>query len=1077
MTKNKMTRSVFLLAGALALGSCGQQAPTSPETQVPAPAPVSAQPGQTANGLGLYELNINGVGENQMQASVSSADGLSAQAGTVSGLKFDLLSNATVADNVKRILHVTTSFTVTNTTGQTINVPTYIPVDTDGAYATDGETPFRNVVTRKGAPISGTNIRVEKGYRLSGGVVAEDPNATPLVSNLDTGALQIPLPAGATAPGISHQGWQTATLAPGASQVVNFAMQVPLQGADVGDNDPFRFTLVFTVADNPGTIDLTNIAGVQGSTPTIDEDSPLNGQSVVVEGVVTSVLPGLNGFFVQEEGIDADADDSTSNGVFVYCGTACQNVSPNTRVRVSGTVAEYNGATQLTSPSITNLGTDIPSPAAVSLAQPFDRINSERFEGMRVVFPDTLTVTNNYTYGRYGQLDLSTNGRVFNPTNGNATPGQMVITLDDGISAQNPTNLNYLSSEGTRRTGDTVTGLTGIWHTIANIRMVEPEGSVNFTAANSRAANAQPKDVGGTLKIGGANVLNYFTTYGSSTDRGADSAGELARQRAKMVENLSTLNADVLTLMEIQNNGDTALDDVVAALNAKMGANTYAAVRTGKVGSDAIKVAIIYKPDKVAPIGAPMIDTSSINSRPTVAQTFRDLGSNGVFSVVANHFKSKGSCSSADPDVGQGCWNLKRVEQAKQLLNFVATIKQKSGDQDVILLGDLNAYGAEDPIKTLQNGGFESLNLRIPAEDRYSYQFSGQFGYLDHALASQNLSSQVTGITEWHVNSDEPIIADYNVEFKNAPGCTSTTCTGIDLFDPSTPFRASDHDPVLVGLNLTADSGTTPVSPVTSLSSTPTALSVAAGGTAATSTLTTSTQNYTGTDLTVTTSNTAGLTATPSTTTVSPNGTFTLSVSAPAGTPAGTYPVTVTTNGDNGLTASSTINVTVSADGTTPPATGGSDLIFSEYVEGSSNNKALEIYNPTANAIDLSAYTIELYANGGTAPNNKLALSGTLAPGATKVFVNGSAVADLKAKGTVSSITNFNGDDALLLKKNGTVVDSFGTVGVAVKWGENVTLRRKASIVAGDIDSSDSFSAANEWDSFPIDTFDGLGSR
>ncbi len=1037
MIKTKSSRIALLLAGALALGSCGQQ-PSAPATAPEATTPVTGKP---LGSLGVYELNINGVGEQQMQASVTRAGGLSAQAAEIQGLKFDLLSNSTVADNVQGILHIVTSFTVTNNSGQSIAVPTYVPVDTDGSYATDGETPFRNVVSRKGVPMSGTGIRVEKGYRLSGGAVNEDPNATPLVSNLDTGALQLSLPAGTTAPGISHQGWQTATLAPGASQVVNFAMRVPLQGKDVGDNDPFRFSLVFAVADNPGTVSLTNVASVQGSTPAGDVASPMNAQSVTVEGVVTSVVPGLSGFFVQEEGIDADADANTSNGVFVYCAASCPAVTTNSRVRVTGTAAEFGGATQLTSPAVTVLASGVPAPAPVALTLPLDKAKLERYEGMRVSFPDTLTVTNNFTYGRYGQLDLSSNGRIFNPTNGNAKTGQTVITLDDGISAQNPLNLNYLSSENTRRTGDTVTGLTGIWHAVANLPMLEPEGPVNFVSANSRAANAQPHDVGGPLRIGGANVLNYFTTYGSSTDRGADNATELQRQRTKMAMTLTTLNADVLTLMEVQNNGDTALNDIVAALNEKAGAGTYAAVKTGKVGTDAIKVAIIYKPGKVVPIGAPMIDNNSINSRPTVAQTFRDLGTNGVFSVVANHLKSKGSCpTSGDTDQGQGCWNLKRVEQATQLLNFVTTIKQQSGDQDVILLGDFNAYGAEDPIKTLQNGGFESLNLRIPAEDRYSYQFNGQFGYLDHALASQNLSSQVTGITEWHVNSDEPIIADYNTEFKKAPGCTATSCTGIDLFDPATPFRASDHDPVLVGLNLTPDGGTTPTppttTPATSLSANPAALTVTAGGAAVSSTLTTSTQNYSGADLAISSSNSAGLSVTPSVTTVSPNGTFTVSVSAPAGTAAGTYPVTVTVAGDGGLTASTTINVTVGAGGTTPPppATGLNRLLISQVYGGGGNSGAtlkndfIELFNPTGTDISLSGYNVEYFSKaGGT--GGKTVLSGTIKAGGYFLIQEAAGAGGTQALPTPDASGNLNisgSDGSVVLSSTAGVQDTVG---------------------------------------------------
>ena len=1064
----KRAANALLLAGLLALSACGSQQPTGTGAAVPAPGPVTS--GTSRSSLGVYQLSLSGAGSAIKQASVQR---LGAQATEVGGLSFKSNNYGYYVDSSNNTLRMWATFDVTNTSDQPLAAPTFIPVDTEGAGGTIGTTAFKNVRYFDGSDASSR-------APLLAFDSSNDPKTavkTQLLRDLDSGSVQVNLPAGLQLAGTSHTGWKMGALPAGATGQVTLAASIP--AASNSQDNPFSFDLVFTVADNVPTTTLTNIGAVQGQTPGGDRPAALTGAQTI-EGVVTAVEPGLSGFFVQEEGIDADKDDTTSDGLFVYCAANCPALSAGDRVRVSGTVAEYGGATQMTAPTVTKLLSGLALPPAAELKLPLDKTLQERYEGMRVRFPETLTITNNYTYGRYGQLDLSNAGRMFNPTNGNASASeQSTITLDDGISAQNPLDLNYLSAERTRRTGDTVTGLSGVWHSVANQPMLEPEGAVEFVSANSRASNALPHDVGGSLRVGGANVLNYFTTYGGSTDRGANNAGELARQRAKMATTLTTLNADVLSLMEVQNNGDTALNDLVAALNEKAGAGTYAAVTTGSVGTDAIKVAIIYKPSKVTPVGQFMTDNNSVFSRPPVAQTFRDKTTGGVFSVIANHLKSKGSCpTSGDVDTGQGCWNQLRVRQAQALLGFVDTVKQKSGDQDVLLLGDFNAYGAEDPIKALQNSGFESLNLRIPAEDRYSYQFNGLFGYLDHALASQNLGSQVSGITEWHVNSDEPVIADYNTEFKKVAGCTGTNCTGIDLFDPTNPFRASDHDPVLVGLNLTADAGTTPTpAPTTALSANPSALTVTAGGAAMSSTLTTSTQNYGGADFTVSTQNSAGLTVTPSATAVSPNGTFTVSVTAPAGTAAGTYPVTVTTTGAGGLTATATLNVTVSADGTPPPSSTGSDLMISEYVEGTSNNKALEFYNPTANTLDLSAYTVELYANGATKATNTQKLTGSLAPGAVLVLVNGSAIPGLKAKGTVSSVTNFNGDDAIVLKKSGVVIDSFGQVGVQSMWGADVTLRRKSGIVSGDSNPNDPFSAATEWDSFPVDTFDGLGSR
>ncbi len=524
----------------------------------------------------------------------------------------------------------------------------------------------------------------------------------------------------------------------------------------------------------------TRIHDIQGSTPSGDAASPKVGESVSIEAVVVGVFPGLSGYAVQETDSMADQDPTTSEGLFVYCGSAdaCGAVKVGDRVKVSGTIKEFSKGTQLdtvTAETVVASGLTLPSAVTVTLPQ---EGNWERYEGMRLNFPQTLTVTDNYSYGRYGQLGLSLGGRLFYPTNGNEASTQAAndarrIVIDDGVSAQNPASLPYLSAQQTRRTGDTVAGVSGVWVRNAGGYMLEPVAAPVFTAKPRPDA---PQAVGGTLRVAGANVLNYFTDlnpdYSSTGPRGANSAGEFARQQAKIVAALKGLNADVLTLMEVENNADTALEALVAALNQELGAGTYAAVKTGTVGSDAIRVAIIYKPASVTPQGAAQIDTDAVYSRPPVAQTFQDK-QGGVLTVVANHFKSKGSCGATDPDLGQGCWNVVRSQQSAALLNFVTRLKAVSGDPDVLLMGDFNAYGDEDPIKVLTAGGFESLNKRVPAAERYSYQFGGQFGYLDHALASSSLSAQVTGITEWHINSDEPTVADYNYEFENVPGCVA----------------------------------------------------------------------------------------------------------------------------------------------------------------------------------------------------------------------------------------------------------------------------------------------------------------
>ncbi|GKV56831.1 hypothetical protein NCCP2222_27780 [Sporosarcina sp. NCCP-2222] len=160
-------------------------------------------------------------------------------------------------------------------------------------------------------------------------------------------------------------------------------------------------------------------------------------------------------------------------------------------------------------------------------------------------------------------------------------------------------------------------------------------------------------------------------------------------------------------------------------------------------------------------------------------------------------------------------------------------------------------------------------------------------------------------------------------------------------------------------------------------------------------------------------------------------------------------------------------------------ATTAEDLIISEYVEGSSFNKAIELYNGTGAPVNLGEYTLELYANGATAPSASLTLSGTLAEEDTFVLTHRDAVAELKAKGDFenTSVINFNGDDALVLKHEGAVIDSFGQVGARSNWGTDVTLVRKSSVTEGDRVINDSFNRDDEWVVYPKDTFDYLGQH
>lgn len=570
--------------------------------------------------------------------------------------------------------------------------------------------------------------------------------------------------------------------------------------------------------------DTTSVPQVQGS----GESSPLAGQTVTTRGVVTEVAGGLSGFYLQDP--QGDGDPATSDGVFVYLpsGNPLSSVelAPGDVVALTAKPKEFSGQTELD--GLTALAVcgsaALPAPVAVTLPVPAGQ-TLERYEGMQVRFPQTLTVEQTYFLGRYGQMTLGL-GRTYQPTNlypagspqavalAEANARRLVV-LDDVNSRQNPDPVPYLDSEGTGtvRSGDTVRDVAGALDegpisSSSSVRgyRVQPVTEPSFTASNPRTA--APAPVGGVVKVASANVLNFFTTLGKDDPqaRGADTAVELERQRAKLVNELLGLDADVVGLMEIENNGSVAVGNLVDALNAAAGTPgrwAFVADPATGVGDDAIKVAQIYRTDHVAPVGPSLSDTSPIWDRRPVAQTYRVLANDETFSVVVNHFKSKGSCPSAsdtgnagntDSGDGQGCWNAKRVEQAKTLLSFLDTVKQTSGDADVLVIGDLNSYALEDPVLALEQGGLQDQVKRFVGDEAYSYVFDGLAGYLDHALASPSLAAQVSGVSEWHNNADEPSVLDYNTEFKSPAQVTG-------LYTPA-PYRASDHDPVLVGLDL-----------------------------------------------------------------------------------------------------------------------------------------------------------------------------------------------------------------------------------------------------------------------------------
>lgn len=578
---------------------------------------------------------------------------------------------------------------------------------------------------------------------------------------------------------------------------------------------------------------IAKIHEIQGSGLT----SPLLGQSATVEAVVTAVKPGLNGYYLQEEDSDVDGSADTSEGVFVFSSATVGQVDVGDLVRVEGTVGEFTSSTgagssqtQLTNVTVEELASGVALPVVTAVDFPLmSTTELEWYEGMLVELVDELVISEYFNYDRFGEVVLAKpldgQDRLHTPT-AVVEPGPdavalaaeqalRIITLDDYNSRQNPTTIPHpgngepFSTENSFRGGDTVTGVVGVIDHTFGLYRIQPTEYGEYDAVNPRPADAP--DVGGSIQVASFNVLNYFLTIDQGPDvcgpllnqdcRGADSQEEFDRQRAKLLAAISELDADVVGLMEMENtSGVEPAADLVDGLNDLMGPGTYDYIDTGVIGTDAIRVGFLYKPANVTPVGDYAILDSTVDpqfidtaNRPMLTQTFEEVATLARVTVSVNHLKSKGSACTGDPDLddGQGNCNLTRVAAAEAIVDFLASDPTDSGDPDHLVIGDLNSYDEEEPIRVLLDAGYTDLVEEFGGEFAYGYVFDGKVGYLDHALSNESLTPQVTGASEWHINADEPDILDYNLDF----GRPST------FFTPD-KHRSSDHDPVLVGLDL-----------------------------------------------------------------------------------------------------------------------------------------------------------------------------------------------------------------------------------------------------------------------------------
>ena len=543
--------------------------------------------------------------------------------------------------------------------------------------------------------------------------------------------------------------------------------------------------------------------------------TPLDGRRVLTEGIVTADFTAredLGGYFIQQEAPTPD-QGAASRGLFIYAPGA--DVAPGERLRVRGEAGEYHGMTQLSEARIEARCGQPGLPEPVRLSLPVDDEGREALEGMRVRLAQDATITGLYGLARYGVITLA-DGRLFQPTQV-AEPGKAArqvaernqdrsLLLDDGsrrqFSALPDWVLRHYESGRRLRVGDALEGVEGVLDYRYDDWRIQPT-----SASVVRTGNPPPEPLErpepGIIRVAGFNLQNYFNGDGQEggfpTVRGAETAAAWREQHQRLVTALDGLAADIIGLVELENDGSgehSAIRSLVADLE---GSWAYARPKRPP-GDDAIAVGLAWRDDRVTPVGEPEVLRSAPfnqGSRPPMAQRFRHKASGTGMLVVVNHFKSKrcgeASGANAAQGNGEGCWSAHRNAATRRLLQWLARLRETMQAPKVVLVGDLNAYARETPLALLEQAGYRNVLTGRRESPASSYIYRAQSGTLDYILLAEEPGMIVEAAGIQPINADEPPMLHYSREEHDGLPESVTV-------PAQQPWRASDHDPTWVDL-------------------------------------------------------------------------------------------------------------------------------------------------------------------------------------------------------------------------------------------------------------------------------------
>lgn len=540
--------------------------------------------------------------------------------------------------------------------------------------------------------------------------------------------------------------------------------------------------------------------------------SPLVGQRVTARGIVTRQLTA-HSFFLQEPVASADGDPRTSDALLVVLLPTAQlaGAVPGSELIVSGLVIEQAQQPAAASGSVTLLSQALAT--VCNHAQPLpivlidQLVDDIALEHMHVALSDWQVAapmrrsTNDDSAVSSGTLHVASQN-LYQPT-------QVVLpgTAAQQLALRNRAHSLQLQVRGVAaeqawqmRAGDRLS--------VSGILQPQPElGQLielaDFELGASALVQPVPAQQDLTMRVVGLNMQNLFNGDGQGgafpTPRGAASAAQYQLQLDQLVDAIGQLQPHVLALQELENDGFdqySSIAQLTQELNNKL-QQAWAFVQppaAEMLGSDAISVGLLYRQDLLRAVEpAATLRTAPFDqlSRTPLVQRFRSLEGNLSFMVSVNHFKSKGGCQNADmhedeagnanQNDGQACWNAARLQSAQLLQQWLGDLQQQQNEDNILIIGDLNAYRMEQPIQALTRNGWIDLVSRFHSMPLYSYRYRGQIGTLDYALASPALLPRVANAWYWNVNAD-------------------ASARQLQRWQPGARF--SDHDPVVVDLKL-----------------------------------------------------------------------------------------------------------------------------------------------------------------------------------------------------------------------------------------------------------------------------------